>query len=92
VQFNGELIIDDRKKAEAGVRHLRQTIGKEDPFIKTVLHSKVFAKARKLAEEENNEPYNLPFTGVELEAVLNKLPETTAGPDKIFQLDGDRNY
>jgi len=41
VQFNGDLIFDDRKKkAEAGVWHLRQTI---------VLHSKVFAKARKLA-------------------------------------------
>ena len=33
--------------------------------MKTVLHSKVFAKARKLAEEESNEPYNLPFTDVD---------------------------
>ena len=83
VQFNGELIFDDKKKAEAGVRHLSQTIGKEDPFIKTVLHSKVFSKARKLAEEKSNEPYNLPFTDVELEVVLNKLPETAPGPDRI---------
>ena len=34
VQFNGELIIDDRKKAEAGVRHLRQTISSHSVAIR----------------------------------------------------------
>ena len=82
--YQGQVIADNKTKAEAGASHLHQTIGKKDPFEGTSPHSTTFTKARKLSMQQSVSNYNKPFSKAEFELVLKTLPETSSDSDNIY--------
>ncbi|KAK2707248.1 hypothetical protein QYM36_015063 [Artemia franciscana] len=70
LNFKNQWMVNDDEKAEAAVKYLNSTIGKEDPdFSET---SRIRGRVRELSAKENKEDYNNQLTYKELDLVISK--------------------
>ncbi|KAK2723536.1 hypothetical protein QYM36_002019 [Artemia franciscana] len=72
----------DLDKANASVKHMEKIIGKEDPDEEAV--SRMAAKVKRLTNKDQQEPYNQPFSLVEIEDIIRYLPNTAPGADMVY--------
>ena len=82
IASDNKLLVTDDEKADAAAKFMSSTVGRGDPDIqkKTNMDTKV----SDLGTQGQDEPYNRPFIEQELMNVINKLPDTSPGPDKIL--------
>ncbi|KAK2722310.1 hypothetical protein QYM36_002740, partial [Artemia franciscana] len=61
---------------------MEKIIGKEDPDEEAV--SRMAAKVKRLTNKDQQEPYNQPFSLVEIEDIIRYLPNTAPGADMVY--------
>ncbi|KAK2724485.1 hypothetical protein QYM36_001103 [Artemia franciscana] len=79
---NGETLVDNIDKANAGAEYLKNVIGRQDPFKDD--HNRTIWKVKKVSQKKRMEDYNRPFTEREVNEVVKNLPNTTPGDDLIY--------
>jgi len=69
-------------KANAIFKYMEKTIGKDDPDREVV--SRMAAKVKQLTDTVHQEPYNQPFSLLEIEDIIRNLPNTAPGADMVY--------
>ncbi|KAK2718723.1 hypothetical protein QYM36_005901 [Artemia franciscana] len=82
IVVNGEMLVDNIDKANAGAEYLKNVIGRQDPFKDDC--NRTIWKVKKVSQKKRMEDYNRPFTEREVNEVVKNLPNTTPGDDLIY--------
>ncbi|KAK2706843.1 hypothetical protein QYM36_014771 [Artemia franciscana] len=82
IVVNGEMLVDNIDKANAGAEYLKNVIGRQDPFKDDC--NRTIWKFKKVSQKKKMEDYNRPFTEREVNEVVKNLPNTTPGDDLIY--------
>jgi len=68
--------------ANACVKHMTTTIGKEDQDKEAV--ARMAATVKRFADKDQDKIYNQPFSLLEIEDIIRNLPDTAPGADKMY--------
>ncbi|KAK2714614.1 hypothetical protein QYM36_008989 [Artemia franciscana] len=82
IVVNGEILVDNIDKANAGAEYLKNVIGRQDPSKND--YNRTIWKVKKVSQKKRMEDYNRPFTEREVNEVVKNLPNTTPGDDLIY--------